>query len=179
MSTATKIPDATPIQEIVTAQRPCKHLIAAGFVTLGDVRKKGLEAAFSTKYVGDSSLQELRAAIGPQGPVAATMAPSDEPEYEENGLPIILEQVPGGPSHISWTPARKTDEGVQKPIFVEFNGKQNSASISARMFFMRKFRRNEGKVDAAIDEGRPWRNECVTMLRRFSAHGIGFIILTD
>jgi len=179
MTTATKIPDETPIQEIVTAQRPCKHLVAAGFVTLGDVRKKGLEAAFSTKYVGDASLAELRAAIGPQGPVAVSAPLEEEPEYEENGLPIRIEQVPGGPSHISWIPAKKVDDGLQQPIFIEFEGKRNIATISARMYFMRKYRRDERKVDDAIDSGAPWRTECAEMLRGFNSHGTGFILLTD
>jgi len=48
------------------------------------------------------------------------------------------------------------------------------------MYFMRKFVRDETRVQAAIDEEREWRNECVAMLKRdFSCYGTGFIILTD
>lgn len=177
-ATMKKIPDETPIAEVVTTQRAQKHLVAAGYVTLGDVRSKGLGSVLGTKYVGDKSLQELRVAIGPQGPVAATPSVEEEVEYEENGMPILLEQVPGGPSHMAWSPARKTDEGVQVPIFVEFDSK-GKASVSARMYFMRKFRRNANKVDEAIDEGTDWRNECVALLRRSAHFARGFLILTD
>lgn len=180
MATLTKIPDETPVKEIVSTPRAQKHLVAAGCVTLGDVRAKGISSLVGMRYVGDKTIDELRAAIGPQGPVAAapSLSEEEEEEYEENGQPVILERIPGGPSHISWVPARKTPMGIQESIFIEFSGKHR-ASVSARMFFMRKFRRVLAKVDSAIDNDRPWRNDCVALLRRSAHHRTGFIILTD
>jgi hypothetical protein len=183
MVTAQKLPDETAISDIVTTLRAQSHLRAAGFTTLGHVRRKGLKAAMAVRYVGPSSKEELIAAIGPQGPDAVTDATREEAiEFEENGMPIHLERVPSGPSHMSWTPARKVTVGdsevVQQSIFVEFD-EQGHAEISMRMYLMRRYRRDESKVDDAIDEGRAWRNECVRMLRGLSQFGSGFIILDD
>lgn len=187
MTTMTKIPDETPIAEVVSTLRAQRHLIAAGITTLGHVRKRGIGECIGIKYVGQKSVDELRAAIGVQGDTdgdTTTTAPDEEYEYEENGLPVLVERTPSGPSFIAFTPANKipgpggAGYQVQKPIFIEFDAK-GRASISARMYFMRKFRRNEERVDAAIDEGREWRNECVRTLRSFQTHGTGFIVLTD
>lgn len=184
MTTATKkIADETSITEIVKALRAQKHLIAEGFLTLGDVRLRGLDQATRVKYVGPASVEQLQAAVGVQPTPAASGAPVQD-EREENGMPVLLERTPTGPSHIAFCPANKIPGPggagfqIQKPVFVEFDSKGH-ARVTARMFFMRKFRRDESRCDEAIDEGRPWRSDCVKVLRSFSAHGTGFIVLAD
>lgn len=186
MTTATKIPDSTPIEEIVSALRAQKHLKAAGILTLGDVRTRGIPECMGIKFVGMASVEELKAAIGPQTPDATTTAaaPDEEPEYEENGLPVLLDRTPSGPSRIAWVASHKVSlpgggGGIQQPIWIEFDHK-GRAQITAIMWFMRKFRRDRARADAAVEEGRPWRQECVDALRReFSTYGNGFIVLTD
>ena len=117
MTTATKMADDTRISEIVTGPRAVKHLEAAGIGSLGDLRAKGMEVVFTTKYVGQVAIRELQAAIGPQEkrPVAT---PSSDPlsEMEEGSHPINLERLPGGPARISWLPSNKVSTGVTRRV---------------------------------------------------------------
>jgi len=185
MTTATKMADDTRISEIVTGPRAVKHLEAAGIGSLGDLRAKGMEVVFTTKYVGQVAIRELQAAIGPQEkrPVAT---PSSDPlsEMEEGSHPLNLERLPGGPARISWLPSNKVSTGggaygIQKHVWIEFD-EHGSFKLSQRAYLMRKYNRNEERVIDAIDQKAPWRQECVDMIRgTFQSYGTGFIILTD
>lgn len=187
MDTATKIPDETAISEIVTAPRAVKHLVAAGYGTLGDVREKGIQEILRLKFVGRVSIEEIKAAIGPQHaePDPADTPDDGEPEFEEGSHPIHLERIPDGPGRVAWCASNKVGQPgggyrLQKPIWIEFDPKTGRAEVTQRMYWMRFFSRDEARVNEAIDRGMPWRQSCVEMIRRdFSACGTGFVILSD
>jgi hypothetical protein len=186
MTTATKIPDTTPISEIVSAPRAIKHLEAAGFNTLGDVRARGMEPVFKLRYVGQVSIEEIQRAIGPQDkPEPKPAADDSAAEFDEGSHPIHLERTPVGPAKISWSPSRKVESPgggfqLQAPLWIEFDERTGRATVTQRMYWMRFFNRDVARVNAAIEEGRPWRQACADMLRRdFRSHGHGFIVLTD
>ncbi len=186
MNTATKIPDETAISEIVTAPRAAKHLVAAGYGTLGVVREKGMQEILSLRYVGRVSIEEIKAAIGPQETKPDPAAtPDDEPEFEEGTHPVHLERTPDGPSRLAWAPSNKVGQPgggyrLQKPMWVEFDPRDGRATITQRMYWMRFFTRDESRVNEAIDREQPWRQACVEMVRRdFSGCGVGFVILSD
>ena len=188
MTTETKIPSETPISQIVSAPRAIKHLEAAGFNTLGDVRERGVQACFGLRFVGQVSIEEIQRAIGPQTEADAPPAPAaedDEPEFEEGTHPLILERTPTGPARISFHPSLKVESPgggyrLQAPLWIEFDLRTARAKVTQRMYWMRMFNRDEARVNAAIEEGRPWRQACADMLRsQFRSHGHGFIVLTD
>lgn len=184
-TTTTKLPDETLIHEIVTSPRAVKHLEAAGFNTLGDVRARGVEQTVRLRYVGQVSIEELKRAIGPQGAPEPVEPEDDGPEFEEGGQPLHLERTPTGPARISFLPAHKVEAPgggykMQTPVFIEFDLRSGRAKVTQRMYWLRRFNRDEERVRLAIEEGHPWRQDCADMLRReFRSHGTGFIVLSD
>ena len=181
MAEQTLLADHTPLEAIVSIPRALHSLKAAGFATIGDVRRRGLAAVSGVKYVGAASIDALCEQLSePQG-ADEEVAVGKEARHEEGEYPISL-QSPHHALRLAWSPARKITypDGsyeVQDTLFVEFVG--GTAKITQQMYLMRKYKRDEARISKAIEEKEPWRLECVELIRRMSNFNIDFFLLDD
>lgn len=185
--------EETPIEELVTSERAAKHLRAAGFGTLAEVKREGVASAAAVRYVGDATVRELDAAlrsIEPQGGDPASTQPEDPLEFVEEcarplGLYCAQSPATGRPIglHLPMLKAFRRVHGdgsssVEEPIWIEFD--DGRASITREMWFMRKFRRDHNQVHAAVEQNVPWRRECAAwVMSHFRAYGRDFWIESD
>lgn len=179
---------STPLSEVLSAQRAARHLAEQQIVTMADAQRMGLSKLASMKYVGPGSIAEIKEAMEQLGepqqqpkpePVAPVEELSPNASVEESSDPILLLARCQG-LRVSWIPSHRVQfqdgtTAVQRPMFIEFT--RGSARVTREMFLLRRYKRDQTKVDAAIARNEPWRVACARLLQSMRGFGREFFFV--
>lgn len=193
--TATTTKDASGeelLEQHVSSLRSRKSLLAAGFVTVSDLRGPGrLKKALGVKYVGEATRLELERAAGPEA-VESLSEPEnieqDPSSVEEGPQPLTLQLTRGSHLRVCYLTAHRVEGPgrstlLEEPLYLEFEPwvpkGPGVAKLSRELYFMKKYERDRRRAAQAVASNEPWRVEAAKDLKRFSRFGIDFVLLTD
>ena len=179
-TTPTVLTDASLLSEILESPRAVRALEGLGLKTLGDVRAAGIDKVVGQRYIGDVTLEKLRAALGPQATPDKPAAP--EPKWEEGMHPLYLHS----PSRGFRFPLKRalsrhhpvSGETIeQTPLWVEFT--EGEAKLTAYEWALKVHDGDEVKARRDVEAKTPWRIAAIEWLKARRSYERAFFIKTD
>jgi len=165
----------TKLSDLLDSPRAAKVLADAGFKTVGDLEGVAISELATLRGVGQRTLEQI-------GDVHSAPESDNFGEIEEGNHDIHLTSPRA--NYVIWVlrgdrvidPERHTSR-VMPPVLIQF--KRGRGTITRRTYLMRKYLRDEAKIQDHINDGLAWRVECAEWLRSRQKHGFEYVLLSD